>query len=408
MRARTFAALMVALLLASPIAAQEQRGSIEGVVKDTSGAVLPGVTVEGKDRHRRRSCPPRPTRTASFRFPSVAPGMYEVTRHAAGLLARNRCRRDRRPWTDQEGRLRAGACQGVTESVQVTAESPLVDVKQSARQTNIRAEQIELLPKGRDFTTLVTQAPGANQETKLGGLSIDGASAGENRYIIDGIETTDLQSGISGKRRHRRLRRRGAGQVERLHRRVRRRHRRRHQRHDQERHERPVTATPCSTGKATSSRRASRLQPASPGSTISTGVPTLRLNSGRHAAEYVTYPEDKSNRIEPGFALGGPIVANRAWFFGAYQPSLTSTERNVTASSSGNPDAAPTTVERKAAGAIHHCQPTAQLTDSLRARVAFNNSWSKRDGLLPALNGTDPDGTELRQDVRIPELLDLR
>ena len=72
-------------------------------------------------------------------------------------------------------------------------------MKQTARQTNIRAEQVELLPKGRDFTTMVTQAPGANQEPKLGGLSIDGASAGENRYIIDGIETTNLQSGISGK-----------------------------------------------------------------------------------------------------------------------------------------------------------------------------------------------------------------
>ena len=45
----------------------------------------------------------------------------------------------------------------------------------------------------------MTQAPGANQETKLGGLSIDGASAGENRYIIDGIETTNLQNGTSGK-----------------------------------------------------------------------------------------------------------------------------------------------------------------------------------------------------------------
>ncbi len=45
----------------------------------------------------------------------------------------------------------------------------------------------------------MTQAPGANQESKLGGLSIDGASAGENRYIIDGIETTNLQNGLSGK-----------------------------------------------------------------------------------------------------------------------------------------------------------------------------------------------------------------
>ena len=55
---------------------------------------------------------------------------------------------------------------GVTETVQVTAESPIIDVRQTSRQTNIRAEQVELLPKGRDFTTLVTQAPGANKEAK--------------------------------------------------------------------------------------------------------------------------------------------------------------------------------------------------------------------------------------------------
>ncbi len=48
MRARILAALMAVLLFAWPAAAQEQRGSIEGTVKDTSGAILPGVTVEAK------------------------------------------------------------------------------------------------------------------------------------------------------------------------------------------------------------------------------------------------------------------------------------------------------------------------------------------------------------------------
>ena len=41
MRSRIFSALLCALLFAWPVAAQEQRGSIEGVVKDTSGAVVP-------------------------------------------------------------------------------------------------------------------------------------------------------------------------------------------------------------------------------------------------------------------------------------------------------------------------------------------------------------------------------
>ena len=63
---------------------------------------------------------------------------------------------------------------------------------------SLRQDTIDLLPKGRDFTTLVSQAPGANQEPKLGGISIDGSSASENRFVINGIETTDLISGLSG------------------------------------------------------------------------------------------------------------------------------------------------------------------------------------------------------------------
>ena len=196
MFARPFAILLVALALAVPAFAQEQRGSIEGVVRDASGAVLPGATVEVK----------APTGVVLstvadgqgvYRFPSLAPSTYDVSATLQGFV----------PKSVEAVRVSLGQIKkvdfalpvgGVTETVQVTAVSPLIDVRQTARQTNIRTEQVELLPKGRDFTTLVTQAPGANQETKLGGLSIDGASAGENRFIIDGIETTDIQDGTSG------------------------------------------------------------------------------------------------------------------------------------------------------------------------------------------------------------------
>src|SRR3982750_1782884 len=197
MRARTLAAVMAVLLFAWPVAAQEQRGSIEGVVKDSSGAVLPGVAVEARTNTgvvlTATSDP-----SGTYRFPSVAPGTYEVSATLQGFSAKKQGNVDVGLGQTKKVDF-ALALQGVSESVQVTAESPLVDVRQSARQTNIRAEQVELLPKGRDFTTLVTQAPGANNEAKLGGISIDGASAGENRYVIDGIETTDLQNGTSGK-----------------------------------------------------------------------------------------------------------------------------------------------------------------------------------------------------------------
>src|SRR4051812_42675355 len=197
MRIRVLAIAVAMALLALPAAAQEQRGSVEGIVKDTSGAVLPGVTVtlEGGSGVKLDAVSDA---GGVYRFPAVAVGTYSLSANLQGF----------KPGKTDQVRVGLGEIKkvdfamglaGVSETIQVTAETPLVDVRQTARQTNIRAEQVALVPHGRDFTTLVTQAPGANNEAKLGGLSIDGASAGENRYIVDGIETTNLQSGLSGK-----------------------------------------------------------------------------------------------------------------------------------------------------------------------------------------------------------------
>ena len=140
----------------------------------------------------------------------------------------------------------------------------------------------------------MTQAPGANNESKLGGLSIDGASAGENRYIIDGIETTNLQSGISGKNviadfvEEVQVKSSGytaefggatGGVINVDH---------------QERHQRLARQRGCSTRRAAALRR--RDAGVGP-TTADTGVPTLRISlTDPNKAEYVTYPKDD---VEP-------------------------------------------------------------------------------------------------------------
>ena len=376
MRARTLAALVAALLFAGPVAAQEQRGAIEGIVKDTSGAVLPGVSVEAKAENG-SAMTTVSDEAGMFRFPSVSPGTYTLTANLSGFAPKS------------QGDVRVGLGQikkvdfslslaGVTESVQVTAETPLVDVRQNTRQTNIRAEQVELLPKGRDFTTLVTQAPGANQEAKSGGLSIDGASAGENRYIIDGIETTNIRSGVSGKAVI-------ADFVEEV----------------QVKSSGYTAEFGGATGgvinvitkSGTNDWHGNVLFNVEGSSLSGDSRPTLRQNlSNSDLAEFISYPKDDSTRIEPGFALGGPIMRNRAWFFGAYQPALTTNERSVDAQSSGNPNATVASVEQKLQVQYVTGNMTSQLSDSLRGRVAFNNSWSRTEGLLPALNGSDVAG----------------
>jgi hypothetical protein len=207
MRLKFTVVLLAALALALPAAAQEQRASIEGVIKDAQGGALVGATVVAKMssalemRAERVSGPGLDVvtdGTGTYRFPSLTPGRYEITASLSGFA----------PSKVQNIDLRLGQQLninltlqpgGVAETVQVVAESPLIAITQSARTTSLRGEDIEKMPKGRDFTTLVTQAPGANNEPKLGGISIDGSSAAENRFIIDGAETTDLRYGTSGK-----------------------------------------------------------------------------------------------------------------------------------------------------------------------------------------------------------------
>ena len=83
---RRVMAVMMAVLFCwcFTASAQEQRGVIEGVVKDASGAVLPGVTVEAKAENGAViSTVTDPTGT--YRFPSVAPGGYAVTATMSGF-----------------------------------------------------------------------------------------------------------------------------------------------------------------------------------------------------------------------------------------------------------------------------------------------------------------------------------
>ena len=85
MRACTFAALVAALLIATPLAAQETRGSIEGIVKDMSGAVLPGVSVEARGITVAGGQTAVTDAAGIYRFPSLQPGIYEITANLQGF-----------------------------------------------------------------------------------------------------------------------------------------------------------------------------------------------------------------------------------------------------------------------------------------------------------------------------------
>jgi outer membrane receptor protein involved in Fe transport len=313
MQVRVCALLLALALAAVPAAAQEQRGSVEGVVKDASGAVLPGVNVTLQSAAGAK-LETVTDATGVFRFPSVAPTTYTVTAALSGFTTQTAS--DVSVTLGQARRIEfTMPLAGVTESVSVTARSPVIDVTSSATATNISREQLEYIPRGRDFTDVVSQAAGASDESQAGGISIDGSSGSENRFVIDGIDTTSPQVGTNAVP----LRAEFMEEV-------------------QVKSAGYAAEYGGSTGGVVNAITRSGSNEFH-GSVLS-DFESNKLNGDERPIlidadtasgfDYVHPPKDDETRVDPGFSLGGPILRNRLFFFGSYQPGIRSTKRTVT------------------------------------------------------------------------------
>jgi hypothetical protein len=194
---RAIAVLVCALAFATPALAQEQRGSLEGTIKDAQGAVLPGAIVEARSAALIGVRSETADANGNYRFPALPPGTYQVTATLAGFQTNK----------SQIVQLSVGqtlkvdvtlALGGVTEAVQVTAESTVLDVASARTATTITAKMIEQLPRGRTFNTLLQMAPGVRAEGKsgtagVGGYQFDGTSGSENVFVIDGVDVSNIR-----------------------------------------------------------------------------------------------------------------------------------------------------------------------------------------------------------------------
>lgn len=187
-----FSIAVLLLGLASFSFAQERFGSIEGVVKDATGAVIPGATVKVEGNAFSR------TATANeegfFRVLAVPPGNYTVTASSNNFSASQ-------PTaaaivlgqaTTIDFALQPSS---VNATVTVSGDVATIDSTSSRVQTNITSERFEQIPKGTSFSSVLQTASGVQKEPKGGGYQIDGSSGAENTFIIDGQEVTNFNSG---------------------------------------------------------------------------------------------------------------------------------------------------------------------------------------------------------------------
>jgi hypothetical protein len=185
------------MLFAFPAAAFAQ-AAITGVVRDTSGAVLPGVTVEAASPvliERTRSV--ISDTTGQYRIVDLRPGTYSVTFTLPGF---NTVKREGISLTGDfvatvSTELRIGALE---ETVTVTGESPTVDVQSTRVQNIIDREVLTAIPSSRAATGIQSLVPGMSSSGDSGGITgggggmagfIHGARASDSRTLHDGINT---------------------------------------------------------------------------------------------------------------------------------------------------------------------------------------------------------------------------
>jgi Carboxypeptidase regulatory-like domain/TonB dependent receptor len=187
MYARKSALLVACALAMSGLAsAQERFGNITGKVLDQTGAVLPGVTVTVTNNETQRSTVVVTDSTGAFYATALEPGRYNVKFELSGFIPQEAPNVILLLGTTAtvDSSLRVG---GVTETVQVLAGTPLIDVASTTQHRNIPAEEFDVMPKGRSFQTLATALPSVSFGELEGGIQVNGASAGENNFTVDGV-----------------------------------------------------------------------------------------------------------------------------------------------------------------------------------------------------------------------------
>ena len=197
--------VLAPLSLARTASAQAVTGTILGTVADTTGAVLPGVSVTVKHTETGLTRTLVTDSNGEYTAASVPTGTYTVTGEISGFksvsLSNVQVGVDQRVRADIK--LEVGA---MTESVEIVAQTPLVQTSSSDLSTTVTEEQIKQLPlNGRNFVSLTRTIPGVLRG--IPGSNIDGAGSlawrasaafsangqrpRDNNYMLDGVDNNE-------------------------------------------------------------------------------------------------------------------------------------------------------------------------------------------------------------------------
>ena len=192
-------AVVAAWLTTVPVAlAQETTtGSIAGRVRDPQGAVVPAASVTLLSGQGARSI--ATDADGLFLVPYLTPGLYEVRVERAGF----------KPLEQRDVRVRLGQRVELDytldlgqrdEAVDVTATAPVVDTRSTTAGGVLDSDELLRLPVGRRLTSTLYMVPGVSSSSGAGDAnpSIAGASGLDNQYVVDGVNISNAGFGGIG------------------------------------------------------------------------------------------------------------------------------------------------------------------------------------------------------------------
>jgi Carboxypeptidase regulatory-like domain len=211
---RRFTVLLAVLALIAVPMFGATTGTIAVTATDTTGAVLPGVTIEATSPVQIGTRTAVTDSRGQAILAGLVPGRYTVRGTLSGF----------QPTTQQvavEQNTTATtvvrmSTEAVTESITVTAEAPMVDTTRATISEHVTLQEVEALPVGRDYKAYAQLVPGVNVVPNQGGSDtpVDPAGKGgnnysdrgtergfgktgstDNVYYIDGLNVTDMGNG---------------------------------------------------------------------------------------------------------------------------------------------------------------------------------------------------------------------
>jgi hypothetical protein len=195
---------LLLLVGAVPAMAQVSTGEIFGKATDGTGAMLPGVTVTLSGPALINPMVAVSSETGAYRFPRIPIGTYEVSFELTGFKKYVRADIIIQAGFNAEVNTKL-EISTVQETVTVTGESPVVDTKSTTIASSFTREALEKIPNARDPWVIVEQTPGmimsgVNVGGNLSGqqTSFNAMGSGTNQqWNINGAVISDIASGNS-------------------------------------------------------------------------------------------------------------------------------------------------------------------------------------------------------------------